>query len=70
MMACPICGNAIEVDQQNLFKVKTVLYHETCIPTCENCGKPIVFERTCEAVWTQQTGNEIIAWKARHKRCY
>ena len=70
MITCPICRKGVEVHQQNVFRVKNVAYHEACIPVCANCGKPIVFERTCDSLWTEQVGNEVISWKARHKRCY
>jgi hypothetical protein len=70
MITCPICKKPIEAHLQTVFVVKKVAYHEACIPDCENCGKPIPFERTCDSVWTEQNGNAVICWKARHKLCY
>jgi hypothetical protein len=56
---CPICGRELDEGEQPIYAV----YHESCLPWCELCGKEIRAD-LCTAVYRAIGGK----WTARHKR--
>jgi hypothetical protein len=66
MMNCTLCKCAAQPASPGTFVLEKVLYHEACLPNCENCGKE-VSHYNCYRIWDSDPPNGD--WKARHKRC-
>lgn len=66
MPMCPICERSADPADLGTFVLHRVLYHERCIPDCENCGKEVP-NFNCDRVWDDDPPNK--KWKARHLHC-
>jgi len=55
---CGICAEPLDPAQQTLYLEQ---YHETCLPLCTDCRKPLA-ATSCDLLWRGKN-----KWFGRHK---